>query len=378
MPKNDLVLASISRAQGYLVNAKTAIEGKEVLAMSEAALVFGKRMRANCAAMNAANVFHMKAKRRLGQILANAPKAKGTKGTAKGKNSSGGIKLEPPEDETPTLSELGISKKTSSRAQILAAIPEEQFEAALVVPEGAELLHSKAEGALIRNLTAKSKKEEAAKIAKEIARKLKANPAPLVYHESFAETAKRIDVGSVALIFTDPPYDTESVPLYGELATVANRVLIDGGSLICYCGHRLIPKVIEQMQPSGLSFYWILACIHSGKSARMPLTGQIVTWKPMLWWVKGKDRRDTSVMLEDSVRSDAPDKETHEWQQGITEALYYIDKLTAKGELVFDPFCGGGTTVVAARQLGRLTIACDSDAKAVSAACERLAKEGIR
>ena len=39
---------------------------------------------------------------------------------------------------------------------------------------------------------------------------------------------------SIDLIFTDPPYNEESVPLYGDLAKLAQRVLKPGGSLITF------------------------------------------------------------------------------------------------------------------------------------------------
>jgi predicted methyltransferase len=42
---------------------------------------------------------------------------------------------------------------------------------------------------------------------------------------------------SVALVLTDPPYPAEAEPLYHWLAEFAARVLIPGGSLICYTGH---------------------------------------------------------------------------------------------------------------------------------------------
>jgi 16S rRNA G966 N2-methylase RsmD len=39
------------------------------------------------------------------------------------------------------------------------------------------------------------------------------------------------------LIFTDPPYDRETIPQYEDLAALGARVLIPGGSLITYVGH---------------------------------------------------------------------------------------------------------------------------------------------
>jgi 16S rRNA G966 N2-methylase RsmD len=188
-------------------------------------------------------------------------------------------------------------------------------------------------------------------------------------HGDFRTVAATIENDSVELIFTDPPYDSDSVPLYGDLAEMAAKKLVDGGSLICYCGHRLIPKILPLMTEH-LSFYWIVACVHTGQCARMPMTGQVVKWKPMLWFTKGANRFDSSVFVDDLIES-APEKDTHAWQQGIIEASYYIEKLTTKAGLVFDPFCGGGTTALAAHQLGRQFITCDIDEAAIAAAKER-------
>jgi hypothetical protein len=42
--------------------------------------------------------------------------------------------------------------------------------------------------------------------------------------------------GSVDLIFTDPPYDKNSIHLYQQLGELAARVLCEDGSLVCYAG----------------------------------------------------------------------------------------------------------------------------------------------
>jgi DNA modification methylase len=47
--------------------------------------------------------------------------------------------------------------------------------------------------------------------------------------------------------------------------------------------------------------------------------------------------------------------------------------LTEPGELVFDPFSGGGTTAVAALSLGRLAVACDKDRENCDVAEQRIA-----
>lgn len=66
---------------------------------------------------------------RLGELLRPMDKATGTRGTARGKNASGGIALEPPEPRAPTLADLGLTKKVSAVAQQLAALPDDTREA---------------------------------------------------------------------------------------------------------------------------------------------------------------------------------------------------------------------------------------------------------
>ena len=53
--------------------------------------------------------------RRAGQLLAEMPKAKGTRGQAIIRGPSGGFDLIPPEDIAPTIDDLGLTETQSSR-----------------------------------------------------------------------------------------------------------------------------------------------------------------------------------------------------------------------------------------------------------------------
>src|SRR4029077_16198060 len=46
------------------------------------------------------------------------------------------------------------------------------------------------------------------------------------------------------------------------------------------------------------------------------------------------------------------------------------------GEGVYDPFCGSGSTILAAHQLGRIGYGCEIDSGYVAVAIERLATPG--
>jgi ParB-like chromosome segregation protein Spo0J len=214
------------------------------------------------------------------------------------------------------------------------------------------------------------KASEDAMAARNARKKLNGNGNHVVYNEPFTKTADRIAPNSISLIFTDPPYDRKSLPLFTDLAHVADRVLIDGGSLITYCGQYVLPEVMAALSGK-LRFFWMLCCEHTGQSSRMKEYGIVVKWKPMLWYVKGTFRRDREAIVDDLVIS-RKEKDVHDWQQSEIEASYYIKSLTKDKEIVFDPFCGGGTTAVAARRLKRIAITCDIDGVAASLAAERI------
>ena len=56
---------------------------------------------------------------------------------------------------------------------------------------------------------------------------------------------------SVDLIFTDPPYNQESLYLYGERAKIASRVLKEGGSLVTFQCNYYLPQVLDQFKSTG-------------------------------------------------------------------------------------------------------------------------------
>lgn len=176
--------------------------------------------------------------------------------------------------------------------------------------------------------------------------------------------------GCVDLMFTDPPYDKETVPLYEDMAREAARILRPGGSLICYLGQYATADVCR-LVGNHLKFLWPLCCYHEGPGQVMAFWGIRVKWKPMLWFVNGGNRFDTSAVVEDLIVS-TKEKSSHPWQQSVTEARYYIEKLTPVGGLVVDPFCGGGTTAVAAKQAGRKWITCELDAEYAAIATQRI------
>ena len=185
----------------------------------------------------------------------------------------------------------------------------------------------------------------------------------------FREHSSKVADGSISLIFTDPPYNHKASEMLPDLAKFAASKLAEGGSLICYVGQTQLPAAIDAFRQH-LRYWWIIACIHSGRSTVMREYGINAGWKAVLWFVKGT-RDDNSVMVSD-VMSGGEEKEYHEGQQAESEASYWIDKLCPPDGLVCDPFLGGGTTAAAAEAKGRNWIAFEIDPDNAAIASKRV------
>jgi len=126
--EKETSLIFLSRAEEMLVKASTIQEIKEFKDIALTAKDWAERKGLGENVVREANSLVLQAERKLGKMLKETERAKGTKGQLKGKDVSGGHSMIPPEDDTPTLAELGITKRESSEAQLLADIEEEEFE----------------------------------------------------------------------------------------------------------------------------------------------------------------------------------------------------------------------------------------------------------
>ena len=359
---SDLILARIDKARMFLQEAKNLQQVKQVIALADAARVYGKQIGATIETQNYAAEIRLRAERRLGEMLKIAPKQHGESGGRPRKDGKPSSRKEPgllP----PTLSSAGITKKESSRSQELAEVPEAEFEAALVVEAGKELNH---------NRVLKHAKETRQRNARQSKRTAAAAGAVLdqrIHVGDFRKLADKVPDGSVNLIFTDPPYDRKAELLFPGLAEFAAAKLCEGGSIVFYLGHLQMPAAFKAFD-GVLRYWWTISCVHGGGKTVMREYGINAGWKPVLWFVKGT-RDDNSVMVND-VMSGGQEKDHHKWQQSESEAAYWIEKLCPVGGLVVDVFMGSGTTAVAAQKLARSWVGFEIDMATAKAASRRI------
>jgi ParB-like chromosome segregation protein Spo0J len=178
---------------------------------------------------------------------------------------------------------------------------------------------------------------------------------------------------SIDLIVTDPPYEEAVLPLYSDLIRGAAHVLKPGGLLICMTGQAYHPQVIRQLEHTELQYLWMLTYLMPGGGTRVyPAHVADNAWKPVLVYCKGKY---TGEWPSDVVKSDMHDKDHHKWGQSLSGMHDLMRRFVEPGDVVCDPFLGGGTTAVIALELKATFLGFDIDPQAIETTKGRLAPQ---
>ncbi len=174
----------------------------------------------------------------------------------------------------------------------------------------------------------------------------------------------QVRTGSVDLIMTDPPWD--DVHWMQWLGMEGARVLKPGGSLFTMCGKVELDTAMAYLSKY-LTYNWM--CIgYQPQSNLMFMPKRIMEkWRPALWYVKGKRKQAAFVS---DLKSTNRDKRYHDWGQGESFFMYYMNKIG--GDVVLDPFVGGGTTLAVAKMLGKRSFGFEIDHDTAGIAIERI------
>ena len=190
-----------------------------------------------------------------------------------------------------------------------------------------------------------------------------------IYTGDARELARAIPDESVDLIFTDPPYPKEFLPLYGWLAEEASRILTPKGSLFALSGGYWLMEVLDLIRPH-LKYHWMCCLYHPTVTHSLRMWPRRLDnyWKPILWFTKnGYD----GPFLADGINTSVPDKRFHDWGQQARWAFSFLERLPHEW-ITIDPMVGGGTVPAVCKMLGRRWLAFEIDPDTAERARERV------
>lgn len=193
-------------------------------------------------------------------------------------------------------------------------------------------------------------------------------------HCNVDRLAELLPARSVDLIVTDPLYDREHLAMYSTLSKVAAHVVRPGGVVAALASVSFLPEVIERLGEH-LTYYWMMSLNTAGGATPQPGSRPFFRrWKPLLVFVAGDacDYRGPWYTGDDDIRTDTPVRAVHPFEQSELGMRGLVERLSRPDEILLDPFCGSGTTGVAALTLGRRFIGADVDADAVAITAARL------
>lgn len=195
----------------------------------------------------------------------------------------------------------------------------------------------------------------------------------MIYHCSCAELRDFVPADSGDAIITDPPYVLEALESYGDLARFAAYALKPGGVLAALVGHYHLPEILRFLEVDGLEYRWLDCLFHNGNQQKNFSRKVTIGFKPILFYQRSGHSPNGYVRdFYISKRKPVESKKYHVWGQSVDFFRELTRELVKDGELIVDPFVGGGTTAIAALALGYDFIGADIDPAAVETTRRRM------
>jgi site-specific DNA-methyltransferase (adenine-specific) len=169
-----------------------------------------------------------------------------------------------------------------------------------------------------------------------------------IYTGDARELSKSIPDESVDLIFTDPVY--QHIGDYLWLSDLAQRILKPSSACLMWQGQQWLEKTVLALAAGPLTYRWLFGWYASNNMQMVGKVGRNLA--PLLWYEKGHSNPITAVreVVDAPIMPGGPD---HKWSKRPEAISHYLSRFTKPGDVVFDPFTGGGTVPSMCKKLGR-------------------------
>lgn len=181
-----------------------------------------------------------------------------------------------------------------------------------------------------------------------------------IYTGNSFDLVKSIPDQSINLIICDPVY--WEIDQYKWLAREADRLLTEHGNVIAQAGYEYRYDAETAMYQNGGSLVRrpLLVETYTGGFMQLWAHRALNAYAPYIWMSRpGIPIRDAWVHT--VVRGGGRDKSSHQWGDSPAAFFAWIEALTEPGDIVLDPFTGGGVVPACCAILGRRYLAFEID-----------------
>jgi site-specific DNA-methyltransferase (adenine-specific) len=204
-----------------------------------------------------------------------------------------------------------------------------------------------------------------------------------IYHGDCREVLAALPLDAADMVLTDPPYGMnrfatdgkDFLKVVGPALQTAFTRLRSPGSMFVFTSTAEVVNVANAVAQPLKRLLWM----YKPNDCTYPLGGWLLTSEAILWFHKGErlgleERRPFKHDCYTVTSVGQEGVTGHPTVKPISVVSDFVSRV-APGAVVLDPFLGSGTTLLAAKRLGRRAIGVEIEEKYCYLAAERLASE---
>ena len=222
-----------------------------------------------------------------------------------------------------------------------------------------------------------------------------------IYNEDSIEAMKNMESECVDLLVTDPPYKTitggdsngknserPKGMLSGNRKLFAHqnikisdwmpevyRVLKEGSHAYIFSNVLNLTEMLNEAQKAGFKLHNLICW---EKNNCTPSQYYMKNCEYVLFLRKGKAKWINDIGGSKTVHqfNNIIGNKTHPCEKPVDLLKFYIANSSNEGDIIFDPFSGTGSTLIASKELGRNYLGYEIDGEYYNIAIEKLSTEG--